>query len=396
MDLRCDVCGGPAFSTRHAFDVHVKSSSHQRVLEGMDERARLRAETGEKEARAERFRSSFFPKLDSAFASYAEQSQETLGGIYAPLQQSVSTCKDLGESVELLYAQTRPRAHVVARRKALYKLLFRAVKTVLPEASVEVYGSIPHKIDDEGSDVDMSIRLPPGSELAEAAVLDRVGKAVELYDRVEGQLSVTRILHARIPVISVRDSLTDTSLDLSMWNIDKLHISEIFQLYFEMDKRIRPLVYAVRKFSKVHAINDSFGGFVNSFGWTVAICCFMMNRGLVPSLDVDQDPEKNKDFKAADSEHPLSCGALLVGFLEWFLEWNYQTTRLTMRVPGGVAPKEAEKFEDYTYVCMERPRTPYQNITRQVEKKQWRMIRNLIASALAKLKAGAMVWDILK
>jgi hypothetical protein len=46
-------------------------------------------------------------------------------------------------------------------------------------------------------------------------------------------------------------------------------------------------------------------------------------------------------------------------------------------------------------VCIERPRTPYQNITRQVEKKQWTMVRNLLATALAKLKAGALIWDVL-
>ncbi len=218
-------------------------------------------------------------------------------------------------------------------------------------------------------------------------------QAVELAEAEH--LSVVRVLHARIPVISIRDSLTGTSLDLSMWNIDKLHISEIFAMYFEIDPRVRPIVYAMRKFSKRHQINDAFGGFVNSFGWTVAIVCFLMNKGLVPVMDVDTGPEAKKDFRPADADAPISTGDLLIQFLEWFLEWPYQTHRLSMRTPTGVTEKEAERFEDYTYVCIERPRTPYQNITRQVEKKHWTMIRNLLVTALGKLKAGAMIWDIL-
>ncbi len=119
--------------------------------------------------------------------------------------------------------------------------------------------SIPHKIDDESSDVDMSIRLEKEDSVAAAAVLDRVGKAVELAQWEH--LTVTRVLHARIPVVSIRDSLTNTSLDLSLWNVDKLHISEIFAMYFDMDSRVRPIVYAVRKFSKQVSFDLLYVGF---------------------------------------------------------------------------------------------------------------------------------------
>ena len=72
---------------------------------------------------------------------------------------------------------------------------------------MDVYGSIPHKIDDESSDIDMSVR-PSKIDLPDAVVLDRVAKLVELCDCEH--LNVTRILHARIPVLSIRDTLTKT------------------------------------------------------------------------------------------------------------------------------------------------------------------------------------------
>jgi DNA polymerase sigma len=206
-------------------------------------------------------------------------------------------------------------------------------------------------------------------------------------------IQISRVLHARIPVISIADTLTETHLDLSLWHIDKLHISEIFTVYMDLDPRIRPLIYCVRKFSKAHRINDAYGGYVNSFGWTVAIVCYLMTLKLVPIVDIDSPPDLKQTFVRADHEHPTPVGELMMGFFEWILNWDYKNTRLSMR-NGGICPKEPEKFEDYTFVCIERPRTPFQNITRQVEKKQWTQVRSYLSNALQKMKKGARVCEI--
>jgi DNA polymerase sigma len=81
----------------------------------------------------------------------------------------------------------------------------------------------------------------------------------------------------------------------------------------------------------VHQINDAFGGFVNSFGWTVAVVCFMMNKKLLPMFDLDSPPPEKK----IDVNEANPVGDLLIGFFEWFLNWPYQTHRLSMRVPEG-------------------------------------------------------------
>lgn len=42
--------------------------------------------------------------------------------------------------------------------------------------------------------------------------------------------------------------------------VDKLHISTIFARYMDLDARVRPLIFAVRQWSKARAINDAFQG----------------------------------------------------------------------------------------------------------------------------------------
>lgn len=131
---------------------------------------------------------------------------------------------------------------------------------------------------------------------------------------------------------------------------------------------------------------------MNSFAWTVAVVCYLMERKLVPVVDVDSDCTV---AWAPPDGGATPLGELLLGFLCWFRDWDYKSTRLSMR-HGGVVPKEAERFEDYTYVCIERPRTPWQNVTRQVEPHTWKLIRQELSHAIAALKGGAMLDAILK
>ncbi len=173
--LECLLCSA-RFERRKDFAVHVKSAKHQTALAVAAERQALRERNESKEASREAFRSRLFPRIEPLLAAYADESQATLGGIYSPQARRVPGCGSLSESLQMLYAQTRARPHVVARRKALYKLVFRACKVLFPECKCDVYGSIPHKIDDETSDIDMSVRLAESDATPAAAVLDRVGK----------------------------------------------------------------------------------------------------------------------------------------------------------------------------------------------------------------------------
>lgn len=250
----CDICGFRA-ENKHAWAVHIKGMTHQRAVQSQEERSAAREEKLEKEEKDARFVGHWQPLLLPHYRSYEEAVQDTIGPLYP--RPTLPACADLTESVMQMYAITRPRPHVVLRRKAIYKFVFRVCKALFPDATLDVFGSIPHKLDGETSDIDMSISPVAGME--DAHVLARIAKAIECCQ--SPYLQVTRILHARIPVISIVDSLADgLHLDLSIWNVDKLHISTIFATYMEIDVRLRPLIFCVRLWSKVRGINDAFSG----------------------------------------------------------------------------------------------------------------------------------------
>ncbi len=205
MELFCPDCD-LKFSRQHDYATHMKGLKHAAVLEANHARMELKIKAEKKERTGAALREEMWPKVKPAFEEYLESSQSSLGQLHTENCVAVE-CDSLSQSIQLLYEQTRPREHIKERRKALYKFVFKLCRILLPECTLDVYGSIPHKIDDESSDIDMSVR-PSKIDLPDAVVLDRVAKLVELCDCEH--LNVTRILHARIPVISIRDTLTKT------------------------------------------------------------------------------------------------------------------------------------------------------------------------------------------
>ena len=61
----------------------------------------------------------------------------------------------------------------------------------------------------------------------------------------------------------------------------------------------------------------------------------------------------------------------------------------------GITDKEANKFEDNTFFCVERPRTPYQNITRQVNEETWQQIEHEIRRALKILEKNGSLNEMI-
>lgn len=389
--LHCSDCE-EAFATRHAYSVHMKGSKHQRVLAALAQRTAWREKDENMERQKLAFSERWREGVQVLWERYQEESHATLGSLLPHSNPWHPGCS-LSQSMMNFYLASRPRPHIIARRKALYRFIFKICKLAFQErASCEVYGSIPHRIDQETSDIDMSIRV---SGVPDDELLDLIGLLVELCAGPE-QMSIKRVLHARVPVISFVDPLTLVQLDLSIWNIDKLHISSIFSLQLDLDPRIRPLVFSVRSLAKSNSLTDAYSGYINSFGWTVAVMCYLLTLHIIPVVtEKDTLANVQATWQSRDAENPTSVGDLFLGFLQWFLDWDFKNTRLSMR-QGGVCAKEADRFEDYCYILIERPQTPWQNIVRQVEPPQWKHIRSHLQKALARLKEdGATLRDIL-
>uniref|UniRef100_A0A6B2LCG1 Polynucleotide adenylyltransferase n=1 Tax=Arcella intermedia TaxID=1963864 RepID=A0A6B2LCG1_9EUKA len=240
-------------------------------------------------------------------------------------------------------------------------------------------------LDSENSDIDVSIIAQEN----EITLLNTIADAIESCKSPYFQIS--RVLQARIPLISIVDTLADNlQLDLSIWKLDKLEIAKVFEAYLSIDERVTPLIYAVRVWSKARKINNAYTGWINSFGWTVMVVAFLQINSVVPQIEELDLTKEKQDWQITNSS---PVGVLFVQFFEWLLAFDYEKQRISIR-HGGVTAKEADKFTDDVVFCVERPRTPYQNITRQVCHRTLKVIRKEWKRVLRLIEQGAKFQDL--
>jgi len=280
---------------------------------------------------------------------------------------------------------TRPRKVIKQRRQVLCQFIKQIVGETFPEAKLEVYGSIPLNLDAENSDIDVSIIC----DVDEILLLNTIADAIEACQ--SPYIKISRVLLARIPLISIVDILADNlQLDLSIWKLDKLEISKVFLSYLNMDDRVRPLVYAVRRWSKARKINEAYTGWINSFGWTVMVVGYLQIIGVLPLIEQLDLTKENQNWVVTNE---MTVGELFLGFYKWLLDLDHKNKRISIR-HGGITDKEADKFTDDVVFCVERPRTPYQNITRQVSVRTLKVIIKEWKRVVVMVERGAIFEDL--
>eukprot|EP01088_Endostelium_zonatum_P019302 TRINITY_DN6604_c0_g1_i1.p1 TRINITY_DN6604_c0_g1~~TRINITY_DN6604_c0_g1_i1.p1 ORF type:complete len:398 (-),score=82.72 TRINITY_DN6604_c0_g1_i1:50-1243(-) len=388
-EMNCEVCGR-RFDRKHLWKIHLKSVQHmERLSEVANRVSVMKEEQGIKELEEQRF-SKLREEMKPWIEKYHEEMFKCLG-ILSPRTEPQST--NLTESIMNHLKYSRPRRLIQQKRKVLFSFISKIVSLVNPRAKLEVYGSIPHKLDSENSDIDVSLISPPDTDVQTLLSLinDYLTACQSPY------LTNQLILTARIPVLNIHDTLIDIHLDLSAWHHDKEEIALIFTTYLACDPRVRPFLKAIRHWSKSRGINDAYTGTINSFGWTVIGLAYLQIHDVIPLLDsiFDEGTKETKENKEWKSKNEEDVGRLFFGFFEWILAFDYKTKRISIR-HGGVTAKEEEKFEDGTVFCVERPRTAYQNVTRQVTVGTLKWIRREMHVALETLQAGGLLNDLCK
>jgi len=117
-------------------------------------------------------------------------------------------------------------------------------------------------------------------------LLRNINKALKKGGR---RLDTQPILHARVPLIKIRDLATNFQLDISMENDLSLHKAALLSVYVQVDERFPRLLQLVKHWAKARRINDAAAQTLNSFGYTLLVIQFLQNckPPILPSLHAD-------------------------------------------------------------------------------------------------------------
>ncbi|XP_011061541.1 PREDICTED: poly(A) RNA polymerase, mitochondrial isoform X2 [Acromyrmex echinatior] len=221
----------------------------------------------------------------------------------------------LYEMMKLTDLEVRLRFHTAHHLEQYFSKLFENIK-VLP------FGSSMNGFGRKRCDLDL-VLIPDTEEHNSTSRLIFHSKFMNNSNRYEtkeflriladsmqyfipGILNVRRILEARVPIIKFYYNYTQTECDLSATNMTAIYMTELLNLYGEMDWRIRPLVITIRAWAKNQELtSDVPGQWITNFPLTLLVLFFLQQKKILPSLKILKLYSTDNDVRCA--ENGIDC-----------------------------------------------------------------------------------------
>ncbi|XP_042859934.1 poly(A) RNA polymerase, mitochondrial-like [Penaeus japonicus] len=292
-----------------------------------------------------------------------------------------------------------------------------ALSGLFPQASVLPFGSSVNSFGRFNCDLDMILELfDVGSQDSSQRLVFQAKKSRSaanpritmqrhmevisdvLDNFVPGCSQVRKILAARVPIIKYRQDLTDMECDLSMANRSGFYMSEMLYLYGSMDKRVRPLIFALRRWAKDRHITSPYAGrWVTNFSLTLLILFYLMRTSppVIPPLqtliklagadDIRTTESINctflRDLKILTaSDNKQSLEDLLRGFFEFYDKFDFKERGLSI-VKGDDFTKP-----EHNALYIQNPLERELNVSRNVTLEELERLRTEITHARYRLE----------
>ncbi|GFR29014.1 poly(A) RNA polymerase, mitochondrial [Trichonephila clavata] len=220
------------------------------------------------------------------------------------LKLSKTKRKTVSELIEDIYVSEKLSELDTRLRFFFCEFLKDSLRGLFPHCEAVPFGSSVNGLGRHGCDLDIVIRLYPVqvTQNSEFYFLNKtcVGNVTDLQRRsvyalgaffstfLPGLNSVQKILHARVPIIKFNHKIIKMDCDISVNNMPAVLMSEIIYFCGEIDPRVRPLLYAVKKWAKDASITyESPGAWITNFGLSLLVIFFLQNRPvpILPNLN---------------------------------------------------------------------------------------------------------------
>ncbi|CAG0897386.1 unnamed protein product [Darwinula stevensoni] len=210
-----------------------------------------------------------------------------------PLQMS-EQIKELFQYTRLTEAGVRLKYMIACQLEDILSSSF------MPLCSVAPFGSSVNGFGKHGCDTDIVIRptsveefgdpqsrlvfetkaVPGNQRLQTQLYLELIGDL--LANHVPGCSNIIRILQARVPIVRFNHDLAGTQCDISMDPMGH-RMSELLWLCTQVDPRVAPLVFAVRRWAQgVQLTNPAPGRWISNFSLTLLVIFFLQSTS--PSI----------------------------------------------------------------------------------------------------------------
>jgi len=221
------------------------------------------------------------------------------------------------------------------------------IKHVFPSAQVEIFGSFQTCLYLPTSDIDMVVLNVDLSNLKENPFYKLQNALIE--HGVAEALSMKVIDRATVPIVKMRDMLTDIKVDISFNMKTGVESVSLIKEFIREFPALKPLVLLLKQFLLQRDMNEVWTGGISSYGLILMTINFLQMR---------------------EQQEKLDLGQLLIEFFDLYgHKFNYN--KCTIRVKDGGSYIKKEEMQQQmegrgipSLLSIEDPLTPSNDIGR--------------------------------
>lgn len=318
------------------------------------------------------------------------------------LNEVLASAESINDQIIILHRMTQLNELGIRLRYLAGRQLEMALNGMFPNVKTHLFGSSVNGFGKIGCDLDLILRLNDNpAEVANSRLvfhtklsLSNERSQVQRQMEVVGDIMhvflpainhVRKILNARVPIIKYNHECLDLEVDFSMSNMTGFYMSELLYIYGEIDDRVRPLAFCIRKWASSIGLTNSAspGRWISNFSLTVLVLFFLQNlenpilpplKKLIKSATTNDirvtDDNINctflRDLKALEfqSKNKDSLQLLLLQFFEFYSKFNFQAKGISMIEGRSIAKP------DHSAIWITNPLEPLLNVSKNVSQEE--------------------------
>ncbi|XP_050099929.1 poly(A) RNA polymerase, mitochondrial [Anopheles aquasalis] len=219
----------------------------------------------------------------------------------------LASAETIDDQVKVLHRVTKLNDLGKRLRFLAVRQLESSLQGMFPQAVAHPFGSSVNGYGRMGCDLDVILDLDcrsgeppdrnsrlvyhtkatnPNERTQVQRQLESIGDVLQLF--LPGVTSVRRILKARVPIVKYHHEHLDLEIDLTMNNKAGVYMSELLYLFGELDHRVRPLTFVVRRWAQaVGLTNQAPGYWITNFSLTMLVMYFLqqLSAPILPSIN---------------------------------------------------------------------------------------------------------------
>jgi poly(A) RNA polymerase, mitochondrial len=275
------------------------------------------------------FRASSSKKIKSVNKSSKEIPKLILDNIKLiedeDLNKKIIKSQSIDEQIKTLYESTRLNDLGYRMRFLLSRQLKDAIKGIFHLAEVHPFGSSVNGFGKIGCDLDivMMLNIDHNHTIQNDSRLIYHTKEYKINDRAQiqqnlvvvgdimhlflpGISNVRRILQARVPILKFNHECLNLDVDLSMNSLTAIYMSELLYIFGELDERVRPLMFSIRKWASTTGVTNPIPGrWISNFQLSCLVLFFLqtLQKPILPSLKLLKSLAREEDVRISEDNN---------------------------------------------------------------------------------------------